>query len=211
MNRNHVPGEPSTETMYPGGFLETRPTIDGPHARAWKIDQKVFTSPDQTAVGVWVVHAPWSHPVWPVVMVSCVHLRMEAGKPDPIIHLPGATHEMVVAALDPNQPIVPPDFHLLHSLNFVGQFYAPSDEHAAARVETSVIEICRGLLNPDTDARSQWILRYGDHCLKKSYPKGSYGEVVEQGGTVVLVDGKPAIVVRSDLPDSDTGKGQDKH
>ncbi len=57
--------------------------------------------------------------------------------------------------------------HPLVPFNFVGQLIAESDDEARARIEQDVKDIVAGTLSPDTDFTSQWVARYGDHCLKK--------------------------------------------
>lgn len=174
----------------------TPPTLQG-HARAWKVDLAEWVKnrkpgPDQATVGMWVVNAPWSHPIWPNVLVFVIHLRDVPGQSKPPHkYFPEATHEIVVMALSPDhvpelegkQPI-----HFLEPANYIGQITAPSDEAAEALLEATVQEIVAGQLNPDTDARRQWKARFGDHAFKK-YPAGSIEQIVSDGGTVITTGG----------------------
>lgn len=121
-------------------------------------------------MSAWIVYAPWAHPGWHSYLLSVVHLRESEGAKPPVINLPGATHELMLLALDPGYPLQARRLpHFLTPPNFVGQFVADSDEAAAERVAGDVRDICAGLLNPDTDALRQWIARYGDNGIKPEY------------------------------------------
>jgi DNA-binding IclR family transcriptional regulator len=83
----------------------------------------------------------------------------------------GATHEVMVIALDAEKPREPSISKgraaaFLTPLNFVGQFIADNDAAAMERVEADVRDIVEGLLNPDTDSRAAWIARYGSACMR---------------------------------------------
>jgi hypothetical protein len=174
----------------------TPPTIEG-FAKAWRIDMeavraKLGTNNDDATVASWIVYAPWSHPFWPYVLIAAVHLRDLPGQSKPpTVHLAGATHEIFVVAMNPdNYPPKIGDFNqLLSPINFSGQWIAASDEDAANRVEATVREICEGKLNPDTDATQQWVARFGDHCFKAEYKNAKPGSVehaLMQGGSVII-------------------------
>ena len=132
--------------------------------------------PDDASVATWVVHAPWAHPLWHSYAIMLIHLRPIPATPPPVINLAGATHELFVFALDPDyRPSPDEHFKLLTPGNFAAQFVAGSDEGATTRVRADIEAITRGELNPDTDALSQWVARYGDNGLRIEYrrPQGS--------------------------------------
>jgi len=158
---------------------ETAPTLSGPYGRAWEVDldhlhamrvQRGENPPPRGAeVCNWVVHAPQSHPYWPVVVISCITLRDIPGVPPAVISLPGATHEVYVFALNPDYEVDMDKggWAYLTPANFVGQFIEANDTAAAIRVRGSVHEILAGTLNPDSDGRSQWVQRYSDSNIQK--------------------------------------------
>lgn len=140
------------------------PTRRGNNAEAWNVDLK---SPEVVApqkgrphssIVSWVIHAPWAHIMWANYWLVVSHLRPLPGLPPAIITVPGATHEVCLFALSPDKApnLYDPYSSILRPVNFVTQFAPGSDEAAAAKAEEAVIEVMRGLLNPDTDFRSQW-------------------------------------------------------
>lgn len=151
------------------------PTIDGPHAKAWRMDYvsilKALGNPKETAgVCMWLVEAPWAHPFWHSYRISLVHLRPIEALGPATIYLEGATHEMVVEALDPEKPrqaaLDRLDFAQLQPANFAAQMIKSSDADAEIAVGMAVKMICDGRLNPDTDFRAQWIAMFGDNMMK---------------------------------------------
>lgn len=137
----------------------------------------------------WAISAPWAHPLWECYNIACYHLRPLEGFPPSKIYLPGATHELILHALDPGADL---DLESLPKYllpaNFAAQFIAESDEAAAARIEATVIEILFGRLNPDTDARQQWVARFGDNMMKKHLPPEGIFKTPE-GGTLIIGTG----------------------
>jgi hypothetical protein len=141
-------------------------------------------------VGSWYVHAPFSHPLWPCVVVIGLSLRDVPGWPPAKINLDGATHEVMVYALDPKQSIRldrPPAY--LTPCNFAGQFTADSDDAAAQRIELAVRDICAGELNPDSDGRHQWAARFSRSNFKPGADRPDLMAVGPSGLTVVGMGG----------------------
>jgi len=154
---------------------ECKPDLEGPHGKAWKMDDQLLykrhpnsSLAKETTVCGYIVEAVWAHPLWKYYSVNCVSLKNIPGLSPAIIRMPGATHEIMVYALNPNYvPTIDDFIHILHPCNFAGQWYAASDEIAAQKVEETVKEIINGGLSPDTDFIRDWVKRFGDHCLKK--------------------------------------------
>jgi hypothetical protein len=157
------------------------PTLLETAGSAWLLDVEEMrkkagtTDEDNATVCAWIVYAPWAHPFWAYYLIAAVHLRETKKYPMPKIILPGATHEIFVAAMDPEKipDIWNPFPCTLRPLNFVGQWVAPVrpnpidlDQSAAEKVEASVREILAGTLNPDTDCIQQWVQRYSGSNLK---------------------------------------------
>jgi hypothetical protein len=183
-------------------IADTEPDFTG-FSRAWRVK---YTSPKWAegkdgTVGIWIINAPWAHPVWPNYMLLCVHLRPMPNQDKPaIIYKPGATHELTLWALDPKEPVPVEAYDgaelypkRLTPCNFLGQFTAESDEAARQLLEDKVVKpICAGTLNPDTDATPQWVALFGDDCFKAEYRNakpGSIEHAIMQGQTVVIVGG----------------------
>lgn len=155
------------------------PELTGKSGRAWLCNNEVGNaimgvSPDQNAcICHWVVEAAWAHPAWHSYTIFCQHLRPIKGYDTPVIvHLEGATHEMLVFALDPSKDresliktgIV--ESRWLQPANFAAQIRSPSDEAANAVIRLAVQEILDGVLSPDTDFRSMWVERFGGNMVK---------------------------------------------
>lgn len=174
-----------------------QPDHVGTHGRAWRFNLKSILDAQRAKHGTappmelntcaWAVYAPFSHPMWPCVAVACISLRDVPGWPSATINLPGATHEVMVMALDPDKPVcVDQQPSYLRPTNFAGQFIASSDDEARERIEQAVRDICAGTLNPDSDGRHQWAERFSRSNFK---PLADMPDVLlpTAGGGVVAV------------------------
>jgi hypothetical protein len=173
-----------------GDPIRIKPVYSTDIARAWKLDparaqkrMKVPANHDGT-VAIWIVEAPWAHPLWHSYGLVVVHLRPHPCCPEPKIYLEGATHEVWLYALDPNKPrhlmINRCDMKFLLPLNFAAQIIEETDEKAAERLEKAVKEILDGKLIPDTDYISMWVARFGDNMIRRKMgvPPVQEGETV---------------------------------
>lgn len=162
------------------------PDLSGWHGVAWKLKTDM---PAPARVAAWIINAPWAHPFWANYLLSATHLREHEGLRPPIIHLAGATHELLLHAIDPDWQIKPNQLpQMLHPANFAAQFIAPSDEAAAQRLLETVEEILAGKLSPDTDYTQSWIARWGSNMIK--------GDPAAAGETKIKIAtpaGKPVI------------------
>lgn len=142
------------------------------------------------------VEAPWAHPVWHSYMLMAVHLRPLPGFPPPKINLTGATHEVMLYALDPEYtPRLDDVQKYLTPGNFHGQWIAESDAAATAKVEGCVNDILNGLLSPDTDHRRTWTELFSDSNIKpewKGVPETMVG-IAGDGAVVIVGTGKSAV------------------
>jgi hypothetical protein len=154
--------------------ISAAPTIDGPRARAWLLDFSHQTTP-HSGVSGWLVEAPWAHPLWHSYRISLIHLRPVPGLPAAHITLHGATHEMMVFALDPDAPregiLTGGPCPILRPTNFAAQMIEDSDDAGAQRVERAVQMICQGKLSPDTDYIRQWVSLFGDSLMLEKRPE----------------------------------------
>jgi hypothetical protein len=118
----------------------------------------------------WLIDAPCWHPVWSQYLIVAVRLRDGIpGFPAPTRRFPGATHEVIVGALDPGEgphtaaTLTRPDAGLpiLTPVNVAEQVQA-TDAEVLLLVRDLVFGTVHGLLNPETgDApdliREQWL------------------------------------------------------
>jgi hypothetical protein len=131
--------------------------INGNRGRAW-----TYQGPDprpEPNLMVWIIEAPWAHPVWDQYALSLAHLRDTATTEPATLYHPAATHEIVLAALDPQIWMEPGDqgaLGVLHPLNYVGQFRADDDAAALDFVRRVVRMVTAGTLSPDSDFRHDW-------------------------------------------------------
>ncbi|NOU05325.1 MAG: hypothetical protein HOO99_04000 [Hyphomicrobiaceae bacterium] len=157
--------------------ISQKPDVSGSCGVAWSVDlaalRRAFRDePDSDGtVAVWIVDAPWAHPLWHSYAIVMLHLRPLSGASSPNIYLEGATHEVWVQALNPDVPREPAIrghcvWSYLTPLNFGAQFIDADDGAAIERVHRSVQMICDGTLSPDTDYVRHWIHLYGDNMIK---------------------------------------------
>jgi hypothetical protein len=101
-------------------------------------------------LSLWLIEAAGVHPFWSRWLVSTIHLRAVDGLPDPVVRVDGATHEIMVAGLDPAHypthfPVGNDSARLvmLTPMNWTWQFPASSDDSAVAVAR----EVVRGLVD----------------------------------------------------------------
>lgn len=114
-----------------------------------------------TTVTYWLLTGRW-HPLWPQFVLTVMSLRPNPGSPDPILNFPGATHELLVIALHPDDGPRTPDLmerrgigRYLRPVDVVHQFEATDDEmrELAGLLAAACVH---GQLTPSTDdAREQ--------------------------------------------------------
>ena len=175
------------------------PDYIGPCGRAWRCDLDAIlhkqqlkgrAPPRELNICGWLAFAPYSHPIWPCVAVNCISLRDVPGWPPAVIHLEGATHEVFVAACDPDHPLaVDESAKTLQPLNFAGQFICASDGEARDLVDQAVRDICDGTLNPDTDHRHAWFARFSRSNAKAGADMPDMIAVTPTGEVVVIGTG----------------------
>jgi len=173
--------------------LALPPAKQGEHGKAWRLDIAALRRKHGKVggeLGGWIVEAPWAHPMWHSYVIAVIHLRPIAGFPPAVIRLQGATHEVILFALDPSHTPTLDNFpKFLSPSNFVGQWIAESDEAAVAKMDACVDEIIAGRLSPDTDFRHEWIARFSASNMKgPDIPPGLV--IAVPGGAVVIGTGK---------------------
>ncbi|MDI6911499.1 hypothetical protein [Nocardioides sp.] len=142
-----------------------RETFTGPAGTAIRLRIDPAVRGSATTVTWWLLTGPW-HPLWTQFVLSVVRLSPVEGWPPAELHFPGATHELLVFALNPGEP---PKVHAVETLEAggfaaVGGYLTPVDvvqQFTATDDEmTELAALCArgcvdGALNPSTDdARS---------------------------------------------------------
>lgn len=162
------------------------PEFQGIGGRAWhvKTPETALEHQKQAACGSFLVHAPNAHPLWSWYAVQCIHLRQLDGQPPAHFQFPGASHEWMVLALDPREPIpdvdrwnapgTPPMRHL-EPIDQCWQFIVADDEQAFELCELTVRCIVEQGVSPDQDLRSWWkaaIANTAEHIRLGGHPEG---------------------------------------
>lgn len=115
----------------------------------------------------WLVDAPAMHPIWSQYCVNLCDLKTITDKPANIV-LPGATHELLCWALEPDHKldldlhVMDQTVHFLTPPNFGYQFIADDDDKAQRRVQLLMDRVAAGQLSLDTDYRSHWDREFVD-------------------------------------------------
>lgn len=140
--------------------------IEGPCGRAEPIraEDRPNDQNMATTVCAWLITSPGWHPLWSQYLLSVIDLADHPNMAPATHHYPGATHELLVLALNPEHgPYTPTSENVRHltPVNIVHQFTATHEEMRelawlAARA------VVHGGLNPETgDAptliREQWL------------------------------------------------------
>jgi hypothetical protein len=130
---------------------------------------------------IWVIAAPWAHPVWHNYAIFLYDLTTEIpNQPRPVKYLHGATHEFLIYAIDPDYtPLMfgkipldgpePPkvEIRVLQPANHGYQFIADSNERAEERLQRIVDYILAGEVSPDSDFTWQWDKLFEDGVTLK--------------------------------------------
>jgi hypothetical protein len=133
----------------------------GPHGTAQRLALDPTLTGADTTVAWWLLTGHW-HPAWSQFLISVIHLRDVPGSPDAKLHFPGATHELLVCALNPGDPPKVHDATTLETggLKAVGGWLDPVDvvhQFTATDEEmTELADLCaeacvNGQLTPSTD------------------------------------------------------------
>src|SRR4029077_7173447 len=112
--------------------------------RAWLLKMQPSLPAHEACLGMWLIHAPQSHLIWPWRLISVIHLRDIPGVTAATKRYAEATHELMVLSIDPEACPNPdpdaPDNHYptLRPIDVAEQFHGLSDLDAAHLLELSV-------------------------------------------------------------------------
>jgi len=140
------------------------------------------TAAQQAALAAWLIDAPGQSPAWRHYLVSIIHLRPIAGVPPAYIGMPGATHELLLCALDPHhRPNVddPESLAPLLPVNAECQFAVDTDEQAIRLGELVVKAIVDGVYPAEPPFPQQG--------------RGAWQQIVSETAEHLRTGGHPAV------------------
>lgn len=129
---------PSVGRVLQGGAGTATEVLQHPKERRWP-----------ASVASWLLRCPGQSPAWEHYALDVVHLREVPGAPAPVVSVPGATHEVILAALDPElqpEPTNPVKWSRLHPLNAVEQVQLPDDDAAVGLLAMCAQAVVDGIL-----------------------------------------------------------------
>lgn len=124
--------------------------IDGRAATAERMPLvDIRASAELACLVSWLICAPGQSPAWQHYLLSVCHLRPVAGAPPAHIRVAGATHELLICALNPlGNPNINDreSLRFLTPLNAEAQFVVDTDEQAVSLAEKATRAICDGAM-----------------------------------------------------------------
>lgn len=129
--------------------------------QGWRVSlPETLSRPDQAAtIGSWLLECPGAHAFWSRWGVSMIHLRDIPGVKPAYIRVPGATHELMAFALNPEAKNDPDDidtWRLLTPADLEHQLVLPCDADAIEVLDLYVRRAMEGDVSPDSDFRQFW-------------------------------------------------------
>jgi hypothetical protein len=153
------------EQALPLWAKDTPADHSGVYGRAWKVDLATYRHKrveSQATLACWILNCPGAHLLWSWWLLSVIHLRNIEGAKPANVRLPGATHEVIVASLNPDYPPPNPkafgdeDIRILIPIDVTEQFTVGSDVEANEVCDLAAFACCAGTLSPDQDFRAAW-------------------------------------------------------
>lgn len=126
--------------------------LNGPAGKATELINEPAPGdpPDwQASVAIWFLDCPNQSPGWRHFILGCVHLRPIEGVKTALVNEPGATHEIILYALDPAthpEPLNPDTWGRLEPLNLIQQIIVPSDGLASEILDSCAQQVVDGYL-----------------------------------------------------------------
>lgn len=141
-----------------------RADLAGTYGQAWEYrgDRTDEAWREDAYMGGYLIHAPAAHPLRAWHLLMGIHLRPDNRAPTlPFLRFPGATHEIMVLALNPeHDAALDPDdretFKWLEPPDVTEQVVLGSDDQARELVRLCATGCVHGVLVPDSDFRSAW-------------------------------------------------------
>jgi hypothetical protein len=132
--------------------IELGDRIAGPAGTA--VECRYTPAPDdppawKAGVASWFLDCPGQSPAWQHYHLGIVHLRQLYGVEQARVTVPGATHEVILFALDPDASPRADDvetWRTLRPINLAEQIQLPSDEAAAQLLRRAAEDVMAGRL-----------------------------------------------------------------
>lgn len=151
--------------------------------KCWNLRKpEKLARPDYNAhIAGWIINGPY-HPFWRWWNLSIVHLRDIPGVEPAHVQFPGATHEVIIATINPERCSKPDidalergtvQLPFLSPMDLVHQVILVSDEQAAELAELMINAILSGDYSPDSDFRGRWksiLDRTAEHLRLGGHP-----------------------------------------
>lgn len=153
-------GEPGTgwaDSPTPASSAEDQDspgTITGPYGTASQIPPGHLTDTPAT-LAAWIISAPHWHPAWSQYLLAVITLADIPGTRPATVYVPGATHELIVAALNPERgphaaaTATNASLDLLRPVNIAQQFTG-TDDRARELAALCARAVTDGILAPET-------------------------------------------------------------
>jgi hypothetical protein len=140
--------------------------LEGPYGTGELVPIPDIPSAAET-VCTWLLTAPYAHPLWSQYALIVVRLRDLPGFPPPARQFDGATHELLVVALNPEHGTMTPagvgrrwrkgrSLPYLTPVNVAHQIEG-TDEEAAELAEAAAMGVVHGALTPETGDAPEFI------------------------------------------------------
>lgn len=141
----------------------------GPYGVATKVQIDSTVRNASESLAYYLITAPAFHPFWSQYILTTIRLRQVPDLPPPVLRFDGATHELMVVAVNPEpepwtvERLVATGFKIgiLSPVNILHQYEATDDEM------THLSDLCaqgivHGILSPEsgdapTRIREQWL------------------------------------------------------
>lgn len=128
--------------------------LTGPHGTAQRIPRTHYTNKPAT-LDAYIITAPGWHPLWTQYMLALITLADTPGEAPATITRPGATHQIITLAMDPDHGPYTPDHVTQGRVAYlrpgnIGEQFTATDAEALDVIALCARAVLDGILNPET-------------------------------------------------------------